>query len=314
MLNIKCEICKIKNKVNCLNNEFYKCLTCDINICPTCKSFHKSNHFIINYEQKNYACNKHNQKYIKYCNKCYKNICYLCKDEHKKHMKISFNDIKPNINEINNNLNEIKKELNLFKDNIKEIINILNELANIIDIYYEIHNNILMNYEEENTNFQIIQNVKQINENNEINNILNNINKSTNIKDKLYNIINLYNNINSEKEIKNKSIELDKDISNDNVNISSNNKLNEMTIIYKIVQNENEIKLFGRDFVYNNKNNCYLIIDDQQKELCVIYHLNDAQKNETTLKINLSYSNFLKAPFILLKYILNLIKLQLGFF
>ena len=54
--NIKCEKCKIKNKGNCPNNEFYKCLTCNTNICLLCKPTHQSNHNIINYDHKNYIC------------------------------------------------------------------------------------------------------------------------------------------------------------------------------------------------------------------------------------------------------------------
>ena len=52
--NIKCEKCGIKNKANCPKNEFYKCLTCNNNLCLLCKPIHQSNHYIINYYQKNY--------------------------------------------------------------------------------------------------------------------------------------------------------------------------------------------------------------------------------------------------------------------
>ena len=37
---IECNKCKEKNKGNTYNNEFYKCLTCNNNICPLCKSIH----------------------------------------------------------------------------------------------------------------------------------------------------------------------------------------------------------------------------------------------------------------------------------
>ena len=107
---IKCENCKIKNKANCPNNEFYKCLTCNINLCLICKSKHQSNHYIINYDQKNYICNKHYDSFIKYCLQCNKNVCYSCDDEHEKHNQILLNEIKPNINEINNNLLEMKNK------------------------------------------------------------------------------------------------------------------------------------------------------------------------------------------------------------
>ena len=49
---IICDKCKDINKGNSFNNEFYKCLTCKINLCPKCKLEHEQNHDIINYEQK----------------------------------------------------------------------------------------------------------------------------------------------------------------------------------------------------------------------------------------------------------------------
>ena len=44
---IICDVCNINNKGNTHNNEFYKCNTCNKNICPLCKSIHEKNHFII---------------------------------------------------------------------------------------------------------------------------------------------------------------------------------------------------------------------------------------------------------------------------
>ena len=37
---IICDICNINNKNNTHNNDFYKCNTCNKNICPLCKSSH----------------------------------------------------------------------------------------------------------------------------------------------------------------------------------------------------------------------------------------------------------------------------------
>ena len=67
----------------------------------------------------------------------------------------------------------------------------------------------------------------------------------TNIKDKLYNINDLYNTINKNKEMSNESINENKNIlitKNKMNNISSNNKLNEMTIIYN-TENKNIIRI-----------------------------------------------------------------------
>ena len=60
---IICDICKSTNILNTFNNEFYKCLSCDKNICPLCKANHSNNHDIINYNQINYICKNHNEKY-----------------------------------------------------------------------------------------------------------------------------------------------------------------------------------------------------------------------------------------------------------
>ena len=42
-----------------------------------------------------------------------------------------------------------------------------------------------------------------------------------------------------------------------------------MTIIYNIDKNKNHIYIFGEDFVKNNKNNCYLIINGKKIKLCI---------------------------------------------
>ncbi len=50
-----------------------------------------------------------------------------------------------------------------------------------------------------------------------------------------------------------------KEKNNENDNKDINKKSNEMTIIYNI-DKEKLIKIFDRDFIQKNKNNCYLII------------------------------------------------------
>ena len=91
--NIICEKCKVKDKANSPNNEFYKCLTCNKNICSSCRSFHQSNHYIINYEQKNYICQNHHESFIKYCHDCKMNICIKCSEAHSDHNIESFEDM-----------------------------------------------------------------------------------------------------------------------------------------------------------------------------------------------------------------------------
>ena len=290
--NIICNNCKIKNKGNSPNNEFYTCLNCQTNLCLLCKQNHNSNHNIIRYDQKNYICQEHNENIIKYCIKCNKNICFSCEEDHDKHKTIFLGDLKPNMNEIKNKLLEMKKVIDLFTYKMNNMIKHLNELNDIVKIYYEININIFNSYQRQNRNYQILQNIKEININNKIYEKLNNINKIIDIKDKFINIIDLYNKICEQ----NSEINLEKPhLLNENKNMKKSNndnkssveKLNQITIIYNINKNEKKIKLFGKNFLIHNKDNCHLLIDGKQNELCEFYQLNNNQKKNNTLKIKL---------------------------
>ena len=55
-INLKkiiCCICFKNDKSNVNNNTFFRCYTCNKNICPSCFSIHNKNHMIINYDDKN---------------------------------------------------------------------------------------------------------------------------------------------------------------------------------------------------------------------------------------------------------------------
>ena len=150
---ILCDNCPYKNKGNCPNDEFYRCLTCKINLCILCRSNHNNTHNIIKYDDKNYICPIHNENFIKYCIKCRKNICFSC-EEHENHETIFLGDIKPNINDKKMILNDMKKSIDLIDKTIKDIINKLNEFMKFINKYYEINNNILENYDVKKRNYQ----------------------------------------------------------------------------------------------------------------------------------------------------------------
>ena len=62
------------------------------------------------------------------------------------------------------------------------------------------------------------------------------------------------------------NIIFNKDILNHIENKNNSNILNEMIIKYKINDN-GKVKLFGDDFVNNNKDNCKLIINGKEKDL-----------------------------------------------
>ena len=54
--NIICDECNQTNKHIPFNNQFYKCFTCDKNLCPLCKSKNNNSHKIIDYDKRNSVC------------------------------------------------------------------------------------------------------------------------------------------------------------------------------------------------------------------------------------------------------------------
>ena len=73
-----------------------------------------------------------------------------------------------------------------------------------------------------------------------------------------------------------------------NHKINKNKKFNEMTIIYRIGDFDTDIKLFGDEFVKNNKKKCVLIIDGKEHELCGNMDRNDLtciKKNILKIKL-----------------------------
>ena len=184
--NIKCNICNINNKGNTHNNEFYICNTCNINICPLCKTKHDKNHNIINYDDKNYICRKHkDEKFIKYCKICKIDICMICEEEHIGHELLEHGKILIKNNDLLNSMKDLNNVIDNFKYKINIIKEILDRLVNTFDLYYKINNNIINNYNNNKRNYYILQNLNNIKNNNDI--IINYINYIIN-NDQIFNI------------------------------------------------------------------------------------------------------------------------------
>ena len=181
--DIKCDLCYIKNKSNTPNNEFYFCNTCSKSICPSCKSTHDENHIIINYEDKNYLCRKHNnEQFFKYCETCKEDICIQCinEDEHKGHNFIDFEKIFIKNDELLKSVEDLNDTIENFKHKIDIIKDIFDRMINTFDLYYKINKDIINNYNINNKrNYYKLQNLKYLKNNNKeiinyINNIINN--------------------------------------------------------------------------------------------------------------------------------------------
>ena len=54
-------------------------------LCPLYRTIHNNNHKIINYNDKNYICQKHYDNYIEYYKEYKENMFILCDKEHKNH-------------------------------------------------------------------------------------------------------------------------------------------------------------------------------------------------------------------------------------
>ena len=162
---IICQKCKTNNKADSYNNIFYRCIQCKMNLCIQCQNKHKSennDHTFINYDDKEYICDKHNEKYISYCKKCEKNICLYCKNGHKMHPIINFEDLLPGINEANSNINKLKNNIDKFKEKINDLINMLNQRKNDIKFFFEIYKNILHSLNNKKINYEMLYSFNNI--------------------------------------------------------------------------------------------------------------------------------------------------------
>jgi len=160
---IICDNCKEMNKANTYKNEFHKCLSCKMNLCPLCKNIHDQSHNIINYEKKNYICDKHNELYNSYCNKCKENLCMICENDHDNHDIFYYKKKLPNKDDKLKEMNELKEMINKMNNNIEEIIKVLNKVKDNINNYYQIIFDIINNFEVKNRNYQILLNINEIN-------------------------------------------------------------------------------------------------------------------------------------------------------
>ena len=167
LTKIKCGQCEKCTKGDTFNNEFFYCFDCKKNICPLCKNSHDQKHGLFNYDDKNYNCEKHNEQFIEYCQECEKNLCFLCKNEHINHKNIINlqNMIIPK-EELLNKFKITEDIIGEIKKTVDEIKKKLDNFINIIGTLYKINKNFVDNYEVKNRNYEILQNLKEISNNN----------------------------------------------------------------------------------------------------------------------------------------------------
>ena len=203
--------------------------------------------------KKKLRCQNHNLDYESYCTKCHLNICENCKNDHK-HENGEKNFIK--FSELDKEIDNKKNYINKFfdkefkKPKTKSYENkIKNDKINII--LDENNKEILKKIEEEDESaFQMLLNLKLLSE------II------FFCKDNFPNYSH-YLNI-------------------DNIYFYLLDKL-EIEYYSYIDQSKKRIKIFGKTFVNNNKNNCYLIIKDKKEDLCEKYEKEQNERIKITL-------------------------------
>ena len=159
---IKCSVCE-NLKCETKANVFYVCHTCKQNLCPKCKDIHDEKHNVIDYDDNNFYCNVHCDKFKFYCEDCKKDLCISCKNEHENHKLIIYDNIIPDNDSIKKNqLKDTKEKIYQLKTIINEKINHLNKLNKNLDIYFDIYNNIIKNFDEDKKNYSIIKNMNDM--------------------------------------------------------------------------------------------------------------------------------------------------------
>ena len=160
-----CDICKKGNE------RIYYCITCFNFYCKEHKNTHSINegHYLISKNKLDFNCAQHNRSYSSFCHNDNKNICDFC--EHKNHNIEKYeiiednylNDFKNKIKNSEDNLKRITEEIKKFEEDIIKHFKRLQEINEIeIKFLKDLLNIYESNMKEGKINYQIIQNIKNI--------------------------------------------------------------------------------------------------------------------------------------------------------
>jgi len=157
-------------------------------------NYHKS-HKRIKYNEKNYYCEEHCKKLIKYCDNCNKDLCQDCEGNHKdNHNIITYESMEEKTKNIRDSLKNIKNSISDLKIVVDIIKQFLEESVDAFKKYYIIADDILNKYETYNKdlkNHRVLQSVINLNDSNEkvMEDIKSILNKNNDIIEQAENII-----------------------------------------------------------------------------------------------------------------------------
>ena len=223
--------------------------SCEKKICPLCKLIHDPNHYSINFSERFKFCSKHTLPFITYCHKCNINICEKCEEKHIKHKLSYFKDIVQSekmIAKIIENSKDIKNLCELVKDEINRTQMIFNKVINYFMKNlegYSILNSNILEFVKDMKNYETIENINNIFKfNQRYKKVLENNILKTSFNERIQYLLKFY-----------------------------NEKSKHLTIYYKNPKETNSFRIFNKDFVLNNKNNCRLKIRNKDKNLRELY-------------------------------------------
>ena len=257
---IKCEKCELTMNET-YKNQFFRCITCRINLCPLCKALHDKKHKINDYahRENNFICSIHdNQSYSLYCKTCKKNLCILCENEHNNHEIISFGKLIPNKEMLFNKIKEGKEKIEEFKKLTET--NFFNKIIENFELFYEINNNIINDFNPKDLNYEILDSINKLSNDNSV---IEDLNKILSSNNKFKVISDIYEKMNFKFT-------------------------EELAFIYSIKKDSNQIKIFGKKFVENNKKYCKIVIEEQEYDLVEVLELKKIKNVNKTLEIKLT--------------------------
>ena len=263
-----CDKCKNKEDEPLFNNDkLFECLTCNNHLCIKCYENHNKEHNLVNFEQSKFICKIHNKKFVSFCNKCKLDLCSICENDHKNENELIFyRNMITNIN--NNEKNEFYYKIKKLNKDINEIIQLLTKIMNKIKIYYKIYFSFVDKFDINNSNYLVLKNVNEIM--NYFKKLMNGITKiieEGEIKSKINNIINIF-----QKSFENR----------------------ENIIKYKTKNSDTYIKIFGKKFVINNKNNCKIVCNKKEFDLTEYFDISNYANENNILEIELKIINNIK--------------------
>ena len=256
---IICGKCKIKNKSNTYNRQMYICNTCNMNLCPSCKSKHEKNHKIMDYTDKFYICRKHNKDFYFFCKKCKEHLCELCQYNHEHYDYDSICQYKSGIVLLKKN---IKLFFNAYKAMVSMFINRINNVMKNYEILFKLIERNIENYDVNKINYYVNQNVNTFYQSinftsSKVMSDLEDLLKTDMSQDIIPKILNIYNEMNK----------------------------NEIDLIYNIPNDSRDIKIFGFEFVHRNKDICKIIYQNEEYDLTDTFDLKNINSNQLKIKL-----------------------------